>query len=512
MAKVFSLKEIAEHNRDGDCWVVIDSKVYDVSKFAKLHPGGRAVLVNNSGGDVTELFSVYHNSSILQKYGPKLLIGTVVEHEQPSPKLQIPGAFGDMVPFGDPSWYQRLNSPYYKETHAKWRKYVRDFVETEIMPGLEKWKMDPEPPKELYMKMGDAGLLASMCTPWPEKYLPAHVNSKKPENFDYFHELITYDEISRVGYSSVIAALTNGPAIALSAILSFGPEEMKQRVAPDVLLGRKFIALAVSEPNAGSDVAGMETIATPDGDHYVVTGNKKWITNGTYSHFFVTAVRTGRRGQLSFILVDRDTPGFTVRKLNIRDSHISGTAYLDFDNCIIPKTHLIGKQNEGFKLIVHNFNHERFYIVAIVCRLSRICLEESVKYALKRRAFGKRLSEVQAIRLKISAMARQIESLQSWLELVTYQLCTMSHKEANMKLGDVISLLKAHASRVYEFCARETTMVFGGNALYADGVGRKIECAVAQVKGYQIPAGAEDVMDDYAGRVAFKMAMDLAKL
>jgi len=511
MSKKFSLKEVSQHKQDGDCWVIIDNNVYDVSKFAKLHPGGRAILIEHSGMDVTELFGVYHNSSVLQKYGPRFLIGTVEDAERPPLKMVIPGSFGDMVPFGDPLWYQRFNSPYYKESHKKWREHVRNFVEKEIMPDLEKWKSDNEPPRELYRKMGDAGLLASMCgMPYPTKYVPAEV--PRPEDYDYFHELITYDEITRCGHAPVIAALTNGPAIALSAILRFGTEEMRQKVAPDVIMGRKFIALAVSEPQAGSDVAGMVTTARKEGDFYVVTGNKKWITNGTYSEYFVTAVRTGKRGQLSFLLVEKDTPGFTVRKLNIRDSTISGTAYLDFDNCKIPVANRIGKENDGFKLIVHNFNHERFYIVTVACRLARICLEESIKYALKRRAFGKRLSEVQAIRLKIAAMAREIEALQSWLDYVTYQMCTMSHTEAMMKLGDVISLIKSHASRVYEFCARETTMVFGGNALYQDGVGRKIEAAVQQVKAYQIPAGAEDVMDDYAGRVAFKMAMEIAKL
>jgi len=141
-----------------------------------------------------------------------------------------------------------------------------------------------------------------------------------------------------------------------------------------------------------------------------------------------------------------------------------------------------------------------------------VCIEECIKYALNRRAFGKRLSDIQSLRMKISAMARMVESYQAWLELVTYQMCTMSHAEANAKIGDVISLLKVQGSKVYEYCARETTMIFGGNALYINGVGRKIVLAVGQVKSYQIPAGAEDVMDDFASRVAFKTALKMAKL
>jgi alkylation response protein AidB-like acyl-CoA dehydrogenase len=408
-----------------------------------------------------------------------------------------------MVPYGDPIWYQRFNSPYYKETHKNFREYVRKFVDTEIMPSLDSWKDANEPPKDLYKKMGRAGLLAVMCgPPWLGAYLPPDIIP--PKDFDYFHELIVYDEISRVGYSAVISALTNGPAIGLPVILRFGSEELKKRIIPDVLLGNKFISLAISEPQIGSDVAGMITTAERKGDLYIVNGNKKWITNGTYAHYHVTAVKTGNKGQLSFLLIEDDFPGFSKRKIQIRNSDVSGTAYLDFDNCPVPVSNLIGKENEGFKLVMYNFNHERFYISTIINRLSRICLEESIKYASRRKAFGKPLNELQSVRMKIASMSRMIESQQAWLEYITYQMCTMSHAEANQKIGDVICLLKAQASKVYEHCAREATMIFGGNALYMNGVGKKIEVSVNQVKGFQIPAGAEDVMDDYAARVVFR--------
>jgi len=294
-------------------------------------------------------------------------------------------------------------------------------------------------------------------------------------------------------------------------VLRFGSEELKRRIVPDVLLGKKIIALAISEPQAGSDVAGMVSTAVKQGSNYVVNGNKKWITNGTYADYFSTAVVTGKPGQsgMSFLLVERDMEGFSTRKLPVRDSDVSGTAYLDFNNVLVPTRNLIGQENKGFKLVMYNFNHERFYITTVTTRMARICLEESIKFALRRQTFGKKLSEHQAIRMKIASMIRQVESLQTWLEFVTYQMCQMEHEEANQKVGDVISLLKAHASKVYEHCARETTMVFGGNALCQSGVGKKIEPAVGQVKGYQIPAGAEDVMDDFGARTAFKWAQHL---
>jgi alkylation response protein AidB-like acyl-CoA dehydrogenase len=167
-----------------------------------------------------------------------------------------------------------------------------------------------------------------------------------------------------------------------------------------------------------------------------------------YADYFVTAVVTGGLGMLSFLLIERDTPGLTVRKVDIRESDVSGTAYLDFDECRVPVANLIGKENRGFKLIMYNFNHERMYVSACAVRLARVCLEESMKYALQRTAFGKRLADIQSIRMKLAAMARQIEQLQSWLEFVVYQMCTMSHQEANEKAGDVIGLVKVQASKV----------------------------------------------------------------
>ncbi len=148
------------------------------------------------------------------------------------------------------------------------------------------------------------------------------------------------------------------------------------------------------------------------------------------------------------------------------------------------------------------------YIATSALRLSRVCVEESLLYAARREAFGKPLGELQSVRMHLANMALHVEMLQALLEAVVWQMKVLPRAEANA-LGDVIALLKAQASRCYEACARSTTMVLGGNALYADGVGARVEPAVAQVKAQQIPAGAEDVMMDYAGRVMLKK---LAKL
>eukprot|EP01094_Clydonella_sp_ATCC50884_P000037 TRINITY_DN1002_c0_g1_i1.p1 TRINITY_DN1002_c0_g1~~TRINITY_DN1002_c0_g1_i1.p1 ORF type:complete len:549 (-),score=204.74 TRINITY_DN1002_c0_g1_i1:152-1762(-) len=512
-----TMAEVAKHGRDGDAWIVVEGFVYDVSAFAEMHPGGRRWLVEAAGGDASDAFKLYHSPRVLAKYHDRLCVGVIkgAGPEVGAARLEaarLPGMFGDQVPYGDPAWYQRLtNSPYYKETHKRWRERVRAFTEAEILPTMHEWCEDSKPPAELVQKMGREGFLAAMMgPPYPAEYCDAPA----PEDFDYFHELILYDEIARCGHAGVIAALTNGPAIGLSAIFRFGSDELKRRIMPDVLAGRKFIALAISEPNAGSDVAGLTTRATPQEGSYVVTGQKKWITNGMYADYFVTAVITGKSGMqgMSLMLIEADRDGFSRRKVNVRGSNVSGTAFLDFDGCVVPAANLIGRENHGFRQTMWNFSHERFYVSVCCLRLARVCLEESIKYAMRRKTWGKTLSEHQSIRMKIAAMVRAVEQQQCWLEFIAFQMCTMDHAEANSKIGDIVSLIKVQSSKVYELCARETTQIFGGNALYIGGVGSKIEPAVLQVKAYQIPAGAEDVMDDFAARTVFKLARKYAKL
>jgi len=141
------------------------------------------------------------------------------------------------------------------------------------------------------------------------------------------------------------------------------------------------MSLAVSEPSAGSDVAGLTTTAVRDGDYYIVNGNKKWITSGTKAKYFTVAVRTSgsesRGSGLSLLLMEKDMPGFTIKRMKTTGWWISGTAYLTFNNVRVPATHLIGEEGQGFRYIVHNFNHERFVLAATTNRYSRVVLQDS---------------------------------------------------------------------------------------------------------------------------------------
>jgi len=184
----------------------------------------------------------------------------------------------------------------------------------------------------------------------------------------------------------------------------------------------------------------------------------------------------------------------------------SATTYVTFEDVKVPVQNLIGKENDGFKYIMHNFNHERWSIVVEASRLARVCFEEAFKYAMERKTFGKRLIDHQMIRWKLGEMARQIESTHAWLEHVTYQLTTMSHAESNALLGGPIALLKVQSTKTFEFCAREAAQIFGGASYVRGGVGEKIERLYREVRAFAIPGGSEEIMLDFAVRQAQRNA------
>lgn len=185
-----------------------------------------------------------------------------------------------------------------------------------------------------------------------------------------------------------------------------------------------MICLAITEPWAGSDVAAIKTSAVKSecGKYYIVNGMKKWITNGLWSDYFTTAVRTSDNGMagISLLVIGKDMEGFSARRIKCQGIWASGTSFLVFDNVKVPVENLIGRENEGFKYIMINFNHERLGIAMGGMRLARICLEDAFKFAHKRKTFGKRLIDHPLIRNKLANMAKDVEATQAYLDQCCY--------------------------------------------------------------------------------------------
>lgn len=219
-----------------------------------------------------------------------------------------------------------------------------------------------------------------------------------------------FDEINRMGSGGLQWGICGGTSIGLPPVLHFANEELKARVAGPCLRGEKLICLAITEPWAGSDVANLQTTAklSADGKHYIVNGLKKWITNGIFCDYFTTAVRTGGPGMdgLSLLLIEKTFPGVSTRKMKCQGMWASGTTFIVFEDVKVPVENLIGKEGKGFNYIMVNFNHERLSLCAQATRMARVCLEESMKFAHKRKTFGKRLIDHPVIRNKLAHMAR----------------------------------------------------------------------------------------------------------
>ncbi|KNG46245.1 acyl-CoA dehydrogenase [Stemphylium lycopersici] len=545
MAKRFSTADVASHKTASDLWIIVDEDVYDLTNFQEEHPGGKKILQRVAGKDASKQFWKYHNDSILKKYQKQLQVGSLDSKAAPPapPAAAAPekksekkdvvkpeansgvvapqpteaaeeaepfDAYGDLIPYADPSWYQTYHSPYFNETHVALREEVREWVEERLMPYVTEWDEAKQVPDEIFKEMGERGYLAGMLgINFPTQYTDRRVKSVPPEKWDHFHEMIITDEISRTGSGGLVWGLIGGYGIGGPPLFKFGKKELVQRIGPDLLNGNKRICLAITEPDAGSDVANLtcEAKLSEDGKHYIVNGEKKWITNGIWSDYFTTAVRTGGEGMngVSVLLIERSAGGVSTRKMDCQGVWSSGTTYITFEDVKVPVENLIGKENQGFKVVMTNFNHERIGIIIQCLRFARVCYEESVKYAHKRKTFGKRLIDHPVIRLKLAHMARQIEASYNWMENLIYQCDKMNEMEAMLKLGGAIASLKAQSTTTFEFCAREASQIFGGLSYSRGGQGAKVERLYRDVRAYAIPGGSEEIMLDLSIRQALRV-------
>lgn len=548
MSGTYSKSDVASHKTADNLWIIVDDDVYDLTNFQEEHPGGKKILQRVAGKDASKQFWKYHNEGILKKYQKQLQVGSLDSKPKaaapptppatppPAEKKDViapsaepgvvaiqPGpaakkmaesldAFGEMIPGGDPNWYQSYHSPYFNQSHADLRAEVRKWVDDEILPNVTEWDEARKVPDSIYKAMGTRGYLAGLLGMEYSKIKHLTKNTVKsvpPEKWDLFHELLLTDEISRSGSGGFVWNLIGGFGIGAPPVIKHGKKALIDRIMPGILNGDDRICLAITEPDAGSDVANLtcEAKLSEDGKHYIVNGEKKWITNGIWSEYFTTAVRTGGEGMngVSVLLIERSFGGVSTRKMDCQGVWSSGTTYVTFEDVKVPVENLIGKENQGFKVLMTNFNHERIGIIIQCLRFSRVCFEESMKYAHKRRTFGKTLIEHPVIRLKLAHMFRQIEASYSWLENMIYQCQQMNDVEAMLKLGGAIAGLKAQATTTFEFCAREASQIFGGLSYSRGGQGAKVERLYRDVRAYAIPGGSEEIMLDLSIRQSLRV-------
>ncbi len=263
--------------------------------------------------------------------------------------------------------------------------------------------------------MGEAESFPASCTSRPVR--PGSWASAIPEDFggshegDLFAKVAASEELMRCGSAGVVAGL-GSLDIGLPPVVKWARPEVRDRVAPQVLSGEKIIALAVTEPGGGSDVANLQTRAVREGDYYRVSGSKTFITSGVRADYYTVAVRTGGPGfgGISLLLIEKGTPGFTVgQPLKKMGWWASDTAELFFDDCQVPVGNLIGAENMGFACIMGNFQSERLALALMANMTAQLALEESLNWAAQREAFGKPIGKFQVLKHRLAEMATAVE-------------------------------------------------------------------------------------------------------
>ena len=367
---------------------------------------------------------------------------------------------------------------------ADFRASVRQFVQREIAPHVSAWDEAGSFPRDLYHRAAALGLL--------QLGYPEHLGGTPCE---WPYRLIATQEIASAGSGGLMASLFSHN-IGLPPIVAHGSADLQLRVVPPVLTGEKVAALAITEPGGGSDVARLRTRARLDGDHYVIDGEKTFITSGLRADWFTLAVRTGNPGAagISLIAVPGDSPGITRTALHKMGWWCSDTAQLHFNNVRVPAHNLIGAENTGFRMIMSNFNAERLLMSAGAVTCAQVCLQEATTWAQQRQTFGQPLAEHQAIRHRLMDMRTQLIASQALLLDVASRFD--AHPHDPLTVAD-LCLLKNHATSTMQTCADHAVHILGGMGYMR---GTKSERIYREVKVMQIGGGATEIMKELAWR------------
>lgn len=295
-------------------------------------------------------------------------------------------------------------SPYFTEEHEALRDQVRRFVETEIKPHALKWEEDGLVPRDVLRKMGDLGFFGIR---YPAEYGGSEM--------DTLATVVLAEELGRSTFSGVAITALVHTDMASVHIANAGSKAQKDKYLPAIIAGEKIVAVAVTEPDAGSDVKGIRTTARREGDHYVLNGAKMFITNGVHADLYCVAAKTDPQGRpsqsVSIFIVEKGTPGFSVsRALDKHGWRSSDTAELSFVDCRVPAENLLGQEGRGFYAIMSNFQNERTVIGAMAIGESQAAIDLTLDYVKTRKAFGAPLWEKQAIRQRLAELAGKVEA------------------------------------------------------------------------------------------------------
>jgi acyl-CoA dehydrogenase len=381
---------------------------------------------------------------------------------------------------GLPAAAARRPVPPFSDEHAQLRESIRRFIAAELRPHASEWEDARWFPNDVFTRMAELGYLGLK---YPEEW--------GGQGGNHVHDAVLSEELARSGSGGLAAGIGAHIGIATPPIWKFGTDDQKRRFLAPAIRGERIAALGITEPGAGSDVAGIRTFAKRVDGGYLVNGAKTFITNGVRADFVVTAVKTTEEGGhqgLSFLILEKGMEGFSVsKKLEKLGWHASDTAELAFDDVFVPDENLLGEENKGFYLIVANFQWERLLMALGAVGSMDHVLERTLVYAKERSAFGRPIGSFQALRHKIAAMAVKLETSRS----LTYHALRL-FADGQDALREVTEA-KLHSQRAAYEVADDAVQVHGGAGYMRE---YEVERALRDTRLGPIGGGTDEIMKE----------------
>lgn len=376
---------------------------------------------------------------------------------------------------------------FYREDHRQFQHTARRFVEQELLPHRLQWEEAGTVPREVWLKAGAAGLL---CCDVPEELGGA--------GGDFIHNVVLSQELARAGGSG--PAFPGHSDIAVPYITLYGTEAQKRKWLPKAISGEAIVCIAMTEPHAGSDLQAMRTSARRDGDHYVIKGQKVYISNAQQAHLVIVACKTdpaapGAKG-ISLVLVETETPGFQRgRAMNKIGRKAQDTLELFFDDVRVPVSNLLGTENRGFYMLMSLLVQERLSSAVRSTAMMQIALDETIAYVKEREAFGQPVSEFQNTQFELADLWSMLISHQAFLDH-----CIDRHLRSELN-GVQASAVKLRASELEGQLIDRCLQFFGGAGYMWD---TPIARAYADARVNRISAGSNHILKMIIGRDLLK--------
>jgi len=368
---------------------------------------------------------------------------------------------------------------YFTDAHDELRLHVRKFLEKEVVPHLEEWE-EKTFPDSIFKRFGELGFLGL-------RYPPEYGG----QGGDYFSAVVLSEEMAKAGLGGLGMAVDVQAEMATPPVFKFGTEQQRRRWVMPAIQGDQIAALAITEPDAGSDVAGITTTARRDGNHFVVNGRKIFITSGARCHWALVVTKTDReRGHKGYnlLVIEKGTPGFTVtRTLEKLGMHSSDTAELLFEDCRVPIENLIGEEGEGFKNLMWELQGERMIAAAGAIAGAQRTFEYAMDYAQNRKAFGQPISQFQVIKHRLVDMGTKIASVQAFVYQTAKQWGDGEYPVRE------ISQAKLLATQVAVEVADDAIQILGGHGYMREF---PVERAWRNARLARIGAGTDEIMKE----------------